>query len=93
MSTEPLGAPPSSLKNLGPEMDRMLSEIGIETAAEVRRLGAPMVYQMLRHRFGTRVNRIALWALAGALEERHWAGFSESEKAALDRAATDLEVG
>ena len=72
----------------------MLAAVGIETAAEVRDLGAPMVYRILRHRFGARVNRIALYALAGAVAERHWNSFSPDEKAALTEAASgDLDVG
>ena len=72
----------------------MLAAVGIETAAEVRRLGAPFVYRVLRHRFGARVNRVSLWALAGALQDRHWTHFSPDEKAALDaEAAGDLDVG
>ena len=87
-------APPSALKNLGPETDRMLREVGIETAAEVRELGAPMVYRILKHRFGARINRIALYALAGAVAGRHWNSFSPDEKAALTEAADgDLGVG
>ena len=87
-------APPSTLRNLGPESDRMLAAVGIETAAEVRRLGAAMTYRILRHRFGARVNRISLYALAGALQDRHWNSFSPDEKAALTAAADgDLGVG
>ena len=87
-------ARPSSLKNLGPASDRRLGAVGIETADDLRRLGAPMVYRMLRHRFGTGVNRLTLWALAGALDDRHWNSFTDEEKAALDAEATgDLDVG
>ena len=72
----------------------MLAEIGITTADEVREIGAPMLYVMLKHRYGARVNRISLWALAGALQDRHWHSFSDVEKADLDAAtAGDLEVG
>ncbi|MEM1118099.1 MAG: TfoX/Sxy family protein, partial [Bacteroidota bacterium] len=84
---------PSSLKNLGPTTDAYLAEVGIETAEEVRRLGAPMVYRILKHRHGAEVNRIWLYALEGALTDRHWNSFSPSEKAALTEAASgDLDV-
>ena len=87
-------ARPSSLENLGPESDRMLAEVGIETADDIRRLGAPFVYRILKHRFGAEVNRIYLWALAGALEDRHWNRFSADEKAALNEDASGcLDVG
>lgn len=84
---------PSSLKNLGPSTEAMLAAIGVETAEQVRDLGAPYLYRLLRHRFGSRANRVLLWALAGAIEDRHWASFSPAEKAALDAAASGtLEV-
>ena len=87
-------ARPSALKNLGPKTDAMLAAVGIETADDLRQTGAAMAYRMLRHRFGPRVNRLALWALAGALAGRHWNSFSDAEKAALDADASgDLDVG
>lgn len=74
--------------------DRYLAAVGIETAAEVRRLGAPMVYRMLKHRHGAKVNRIWLYALGGALADRHWNSFSPEEKEALTEAADgEMEVG
>ena len=87
-------APPSSLKNLGPESDRMLATVGIETADEVRRLGAAMTYRVVQHRFGSGVNRLLLYALAGALQDRHWNSLSAEEKAAISaEAAGHLGVG
>ena len=72
----------------------MLAAVGIETADDLRQVGAAMAYRMLRHRFGTGVNRLALWALAGALEDRHWNSFSDAERAALEADARgDLGVG
>lgn len=53
-----------------------------------------MLYVMLKHRHGKHVNRIWLWALAGALQDRHWNSLSGAEKAQLDAATEDdLEVG
>ncbi|GAB5534029.1 MAG: TfoX/Sxy family protein [Rubricoccaceae bacterium] len=87
-------AKPSSLKNLGPESDRLLREVGIETADEVRQLGAVMTYKILSHRHGKAVNRIWLYALEGALTDRHWNSFSPEEKARLLAETEDeLEVG
>lgn len=72
----------------------MLAAVGIETAEDLRGVGAAMAYRMLRHRFGPGVNRLALWALAGALADRHWNSFSAVEKAALDAdACGDVEIG
>ena len=71
-----------------------MAAVGVETAAEVRRLGAPMAYRILKHRFGAGVNLLFLYALAGALADRHWNDFSAEEKAALAAEADgDLDVG
>lgn len=83
-----------ALKNLGPESASMLQEVGIATADDLRRLGGPMAYAILKHRFGARVNRLFLYALEGALTDRHWNSFTPEEKAALTEAASgDLRVG
>ena len=66
----------------------MLADVGVGTAEELRRVGGPFAYRILRHRHGARVNRVFLWALAGALDGRHWTGYSAEEKAALERAAS-----
>ena len=42
-----------------------------------------MAYAMLRYRFGNRVNRLFLYALAGALDDRDLHSYSAQEKAAL----------
>lgn len=82
------------MKNLGPKSRAMLREVGIETLDDLRRAGAPMAYRILAHRFGARVNVLFLWALAGALDDRHWASYSAEEKAALRAEAEgELTVG
>lgn len=84
--------PPSSLKNLGPTSDRMLADVGIETADDLRGVGAEMAYRMVTHRHPG-ATRHLLYALVGALSGRHWASFSASEKAAIQaRADGDLDV-
>lgn len=53
-----------------------------------------MTYRILEHRSVAGINRTLLYALAGALADRHWASFSADEKAALTEAADgDLDVG
>ena len=76
-------AKPSSLKNLGPESDRMLREIGIETAEEVRQLGSAMIYKIVSHRAGRPAHLLWLYALEGAIQGRNLNSFSPEEKAVL----------
>lgn len=87
-------AKPSSLKNLGPESDRMLHEIGIETAEEVRELGSAMIYKMISHRIGRPAHLLWLYALEGAIRNRNLNSFSSEEKARLVAATEDeLVIG
>ena len=79
----------AELPNLGPASARMLVEAGIETPEALRGLGAAFTYRVLRHRHGRRVNAVFLYALAGALADRHWASFSPDERAALRASAED----
>ncbi len=82
----------TQLKNIGPQMALWLGHVGITTPAELAQVSAPMAYQMLRHHFKG-VNRLALYALYGALENRHWNSYSAAEKARMtDEASHLLEV-
>ena len=84
-----------TLKNLGPTTAEMLREVGIETADDLREAGAALAYRVLQLRFrGQKVNALFLFAMEGALQDRHWNAFSPKEKAALrEAAAGDLEIG
>jgi DNA transformation protein len=63
------------LRNLGVKSERLLAEIGIYTADELRRHGAVRVFAELK-RTGQAPSLNLLWALAGALdpwpEGTHW---------------------
>jgi DNA transformation protein len=75
------------LKNLGPATVRMLAEIDVKTAAELRQLGAVETWRRLKFRFGSHVTLNALYALEAALQGRHWLDLSPVEKAALKASA------
>jgi DNA transformation protein and related proteins len=63
------------LRNLGVKSERLLAEIGIYTADELRRQGAVRIFAELK-RTGQTPSLNLLWALAGALdpwpEGTHW---------------------
>ncbi len=63
-------------------MRSMLAEIGLETVADLRTLGAVEAYLRLRFAF-SRVSLNALWALAAGLQGRDWRSLTAQEKAAL----------
>jgi TfoX C-terminal domain len=62
----------SRLKNIGPVTVRQLREVGIESEAALRRLGAFDAYRRLKHAFPREVSLVMLYALEGALRGCHW---------------------
>ena len=61
----------ADLPNLGPVTERQLASLGITTPAQLAAVGAVDAWQQLRAAYPT-VNRICLYALAGALEGIDW---------------------
>ena len=82
----------ADLKNLGPVSCRWLEEAGIATPGELRRVGAVMAYQIVRHR-RPEANALLLYALHGALTDTHWSSLSPAVRARLRaEAAVPLQV-
>ncbi|MDX1439353.1 MAG: TfoX/Sxy family protein [Rubricoccaceae bacterium] len=79
------------LKNLGPQSVAMLREAGIHTDEDLRRAGSVLVYKILKHRFPREVSLLFLYAIEGALKDRHWNSFTTEEKARL-RAQVEGEL-
>jgi len=80
--TSPL-AKPSSLPNLGPAMDRYLAEIGLETAEELRTLGAVEAFARLRMVLPHTLSIVGLYAMHAGLQGRALPDLTEAERAAL----------
>ncbi len=86
----PSPTPPSTLRNLGPKSDEVLAAVGIGSAAQLRRVGAVRAYLRLkRHWAGASLN--ALYALAGALEDRDWRVVRRERRLELLTAVEDCE--
>ena len=84
------------LRNLGVKAERVLAEIGIYTADELRRQGAVRTFAELKRR-GQAPSLNMLWALAGALdpwpEGTHWREIARGQsRLSLLLAIEDLEV-
>lgn len=77
----------ASLRNLGPKSTAWFAEAGVDSIAELRRLGAVDAFLLVRT-----VRRDAslnlLWAVAAGLEDRDWRDLTDREKADL-RAEVD----
>lgn len=75
------------MRNLGPTSRIWLAEIGIHDLEDVRALGAVETYARLRFRFGRKITRNMLHALAAALADIDWRQLTPEHKAELDREA------
>lgn len=64
--------PINELKNMGPKITEWLIDIGIETEADLERVGVINVYKMLKAKQPRHVNLNALWSLQGALLGIPW---------------------
>ncbi len=80
-----------SIRNLGPQSARWLAEVGITTSDELRRLGAPLAYHLVKQR-QPRTSLNLLWALAAGLENRDWREIDSKEKETLRQAVEALKT-
>lgn len=77
----------TGLKNIGPVSARQLREVGIDSAAALRRIGALDAYRRLKHAFPREISLVMLYALEGALRDCHWNRLPPGVKDRLKRAA------
>ena len=75
-----------ALKNIGPASVRQLRDVGIENAAQLRKIGALGAYRRLRHAFPRHVSLLMLYALEGAPRDCHWNRLPRGVKARLKQA-------
>ncbi len=76
----------SELRNLGPTIVRRLSEIGIHSENDLRRIGPAQAYLLIqKHEERKLPVCYYLYSLAGALENKHWNDIPEKQKKNLRR--------
>jgi TfoX C-terminal domain len=95
--------PVSAIRNLGPASDQLYARAGIDSAQQLRQLGADGAYRRLLES-GTRPHFIGYYALVMGLQGRPWNDCQGAEKAALrkkfdalkaashDKGRSDLEA-
>ncbi len=95
--------PVSAIRNLGPASDQLYARAGIESAQQLRELGADAAYRLLLAS-GSRPHFIGYYALVMGLQGRPWNDCQGAEKAALrqnfdalkaashDKGRSDLEA-
>ena len=79
------------LKNIGPATIRQLRDVGIESEAALRKLGALATYHRLKHAFPREVSLVMLYALEGALRGCHWNHLPPGVKERLQTAAKETK--
>lgn len=72
----------STIRNLGPASDQAFARAGINTAEDLRQMGADMAYARLIAS-GTKPHFIGYYALVMGLQGRPWNDCQGTEKAAL----------
>jgi len=73
---------PSSIRNLGPASDQFFAKAGIETADQLKELGADKAYLMAL-KAGGQAHFIGFYALVMGLQDRPWNDCKGKEKDAL----------
>ncbi len=82
MSSETNGA---GLRNIGETSARWLAEVGIDSAEELRRIGAAEAYRMIKAWRPWDVTLILLWALEGAICDIDWMDVTPERRHELRR--------
>jgi hypothetical protein len=77
-----MATPISSIRNLGPASEAAFARAGINSAEELRAIGADEAYRRLLAS-GTRPHFIGYYVLVMALQGRPWNDCKGAEKAAL----------
>ena len=73
----------SELKGLGPKSERCLNEIGIHTKEQLEKIGAVKAFIKLKKECSINPGLNFLYAMVGALEDKHWADIVKSDKGSL----------
>jgi len=71
------------LKGLGPKSEKLLFEVGITTEEELRELGAIRAFIRLKKECSTKPSLTFLYAIVGAIEDKHWLDIAKHEKGQL----------
>lgn len=81
--TPPPVRPIESMAGIGPATAGWLRDVGIETEADLRAIGAVDAYRRLKHRDPKRVSLNALWGLHAAIAGIPWTVVDRATKDAL----------
>lgn len=80
----------NKIRNVGPKSAAWLRQVGVRTQEDLVKLGPVEAFMKVK-RAGFRPSLNLLYALAGAIENCHWADLPNEQKAALVAAAGSAE--
>ena len=78
----------SKLKGIGPKSEKCLNEIGIYSREDLEKAGAVKAFVRLSRETSTKPSLNFLYAMVGALEDKHWAEIARHER---ERLLSELE--
>ena len=81
----------NKIRNVGPKSAAWLRQVGVRTQDDLVRLGPVEAFMKVK-RAGFRPSLNLLYALAGAIEDCHWADLPDERKTALVLAAESAEA-
>lgn len=81
----------NKIRNVGPKSAAWLRQVGVRTQEDLVRLGPVEAFMKVK-RAGFRPSLNLLYALAGAIENCHWADLPDERKSALVLAAGSAEA-
>ena len=90
-SSVPMAEPVSSIRNLGPASDKSFARVGINTAKELRAIGADAAYTRLLES-GSQPHFIGYYALVMGLQGRPWNDCQGAEKTALRKTFDQIKA-
>jgi DNA transformation protein len=85
------GKDDNKIRNVGPKSAAWLRQVGVRTQEDLARLGPVEAFMKVK-RAGFRPSLNLLYALAGAIEDCHWADLPDERKTALVLAAESAEA-
>jgi hypothetical protein len=85
------GKDDNKIRNVGPKSAAWLRQVGVRTQQDLERLGPVEAFMKVK-RAGFRPSLNLLYALAGAIENCHWADLPDERKSALVLAAESAEA-
>jgi len=73
----------STLKGLGPKSEKQLNQLGIYTRADLESVGPIAAFIRLQRESAVKPSLNFLYAMVGALENKHWSEIAKNEKSRL----------